>query len=101
MHEIKDLKQQPRFERQWHLHESKDLLGINAVGAWPLTRGSKEVKIVVFDTGVDVIHPNLHPNIVLEDARDFDHSLEDEVKLVDRLVNLALERHREERAHAF
>jgi subtilisin family serine protease len=77
--DIEDLTRQPRFTRQWHLHQPDELLGINAVGAWPLTRGSKQVKVVVFDTGVDVIHPNLHPNIVLEDARDFDHTLEEEV----------------------
>lgn len=78
MEDIKSLTEQHRFARQWHLHEPGKLLGINAVAAWPITRGSKEVKVVVFDTGVDVIHPNLHPNIALEGARDFDHNLEEE-----------------------
>ena len=81
MSDIDSLTLQPRYPHQWHLHAPDELLGINAVGAWPLTRGSKKIKVVVFDTGVDVIHPNLFPNIELEEARDFDHSLEDEVKL--------------------
>ena len=88
MHEIKDLKSSsPASSGNGICTNSKEPAQINAVGAWPLTRGSKEVKIVVFDTGVDVIHPNLHPNIVLEDARDFDHSLEDEVKLGRSEIN--------------
>jgi subtilisin family serine protease len=88
---IEDLTRQPRFGRQWHLHKPNKLLGINAVGAWTLTRGSKEIKVVVFDTGVDLIHPNLHPNLVLEEARDFDHSLEEEVKLEDSEIEELLQ----------
>ena len=74
----------PATQRQWHLHTSDgNRLGIDAVGAWGQTCGQQEVKVVVFDTGVDIVHPNLRPNIELQAARDFDHSLEEEVRLDD------------------
>ena len=87
MASIERLTQQPRYHRQWHLHKSDGKrLGIDAAGAWQLTCGSKEVKVVVFDTGVDLRHPNLSPNLELEAARDFDHSLEEGVGLKDEEI---------------
>ena len=87
MSTIELLMQQPRFERQWHLHRSRQgRVGIDAPGAWALTCGSEHIKVVVFDTGVDVLHPNLSPNLELPDARDFDHSLEEERQLDDSEV---------------
>jgi subtilisin family serine protease len=36
---------------------------INALTAWDITKGSKEVKIAVIDTGIDYRHPDLKENI--------------------------------------
>lgn len=36
---------------------------VNAINAWSITKGSKNVKIAVIDTGVDYNHPDLKANI--------------------------------------
>lgn len=36
---------------------------VNAVNAWAITKGSKNVKIAVIDTGVDYNHPDLKANM--------------------------------------
>jgi subtilisin family serine protease len=76
-----DYLQKTRLSRQWHLHEpaTSGLAGIDAVGAWGQREvGKPEIRIVVFDTGVDIDHPNLKRNIDLRAARDFDHGLEED-----------------------
>ena len=50
-------------------------VGINARAAWKETKG-EGVKVVIFDNGVDFQHPSLEPNVILADARDFDHDSE-------------------------
>ena len=50
-------------------------VGINARAAWEETKG-KDVKVVIFDNGVDFEHPSLKRNVSLADARDFDHDSE-------------------------
>ncbi|MDP2367517.1 S8 family peptidase [Rhodoferax sp.] len=43
----------PNFSRQWALAEPEKVAGgINAVGAWDMTRGSVNVVVAVVDTGV-------------------------------------------------
>ena len=66
----------------WHLLKPvKDAVGINAVAAWQKSRG-EGIKVVIFDTGVEFIHPSLAANIstgkdgLPDQARDFDHSLD-------------------------
>lgn len=41
---------------------------INAEGVWKLTRGAKEVKIAVIDTGVDYTHKDLAANMWVNEA---------------------------------
>lgn len=41
---------------------------INAEGVWKLTRGNKEVKIAVIDTGVDYTHSDLAANMWVNEA---------------------------------
>jgi len=75
------LKNETRLSRQWHLHAPVpgQWVGINAVGAWEQGAfGKPEIKVVVFDTGVDIDHPNLKRNIDLRAAKDFDHGLEED-----------------------
>lgn len=41
---------------------------INALGAWEITKGSKEVTIAVIDTGVDYNHPDLKNQMWVNEA---------------------------------
>lgn len=47
----------PLYSRLWGLDR------IGAPEAWKLTKGSREVVVAVFDTGVDYTHPDLAPNM--------------------------------------
>jgi len=59
----------PNFKKQWGLYNDGrngggfggGLAGedINATKAWAITKGSKDIKIAVIDTGVDYTHPDL------------------------------------------
>lgn len=59
----------PLFPQQWHL-ETTGAMGtvpdadVDVQGAWPTTRGSSTVTIAVVDTGVELAHPDLVPNLV-------------------------------------
>lgn len=41
---------------------------IQASKAWEISRGSKQIKIAVIDTGIDYNHPDLKDNILVNDA---------------------------------
>jgi subtilisin family serine protease len=60
------------FDRQWSLDNTgQSVLGetgapgadIDALGAWEITTGSPDVKVAVVDSGVNLDHPDLAPNI--------------------------------------
>ncbi|MBI4280772.1 S8 family serine peptidase [Candidatus Uhrbacteria bacterium] len=51
------LPNDPLYQEQWHLEK------INAPFAWDQGQGSREVIVAVIDTGVDINHPDLTPNI--------------------------------------
>jgi subtilisin family serine protease len=67
----------PKFTDQWYLQNTGQTLSSNpsgpatgtpgadigAVNAWNLTTGSKNVVVAVFDTGIDLSHPDLVNNI--------------------------------------
>ena len=63
----------PNFGKLWGMrntgsNEPKGSAGIegadiNALKAWDITKGSKQIKIAVIDTGVDYNHPDLKENI--------------------------------------
>ncbi len=55
------------FSRQWHLTK------IDVTHAWDLARGSKSVRIVIDDTGVDWHHNDLLPNMWQNLGEDADH----------------------------
>jgi MYXO-CTERM domain-containing protein len=59
----------PEHSRQWHLYRSlsMDVPGdgqIFAHDAWSLTKGDPQVVVAVFDSGTDISHEDLSPNIV-------------------------------------
>jgi MYXO-CTERM domain-containing protein len=58
----------PLFADQWHLsRQNDDVPGsgqIHADEAWTATRGDPSVIVAVFDTGIDVDHPDLAPNLI-------------------------------------
>lgn len=75
----KETVQDARFEDQWGLKNTGRNSGgwfsrgkagedINAEGVWRLTRGRKEVKIAVIDTGVDYTHSDLAANMWVNEA---------------------------------
>ena len=41
---------------------------INALNAWEISKGSKDIKIAILDTGVDYNHPKIKDNIWVNDA---------------------------------
>ena len=63
------LSDDPLLANQWHLYrdESSQVPGtahIDAVNAWEVTRGSPTVVVAVFDSGTEITHEDLAPNIV-------------------------------------
>ncbi len=75
----KETIQDARFSDQWGFKNTGRNSGgwfnrgkagedINAEGVWKLTRGRKEVKIAVIDTGVDYTHSDLAANMWVNEA---------------------------------
>lgn len=67
------------FKKQWGLQNTGKNSGwiffpgkkgadINAVKAWEVTKGSKDIKIAIIDTGIDYNHIDLKENIMINDA---------------------------------
>lgn len=59
----------PLFGNQWHLESTgqngaKPDADVDAATAWDITRGDAAVKIAVIDTGVELQHPDLLPNLL-------------------------------------
>lgn len=67
-----ELPNDPRFGRQWGLRNTGAEGGvsdadIDASAAWTRTRGTGEAVVAVVDSGNDVRHPDLYPNIWVND----------------------------------
>jgi hypothetical protein len=59
----------PIYGNQWHLESTgqngaKVDADIDVEGAWDFTRGDAAVKVAVIDTGVELGHPDLVPNLL-------------------------------------
>ncbi|HXW60571.1 MAG TPA: S8 family serine peptidase, partial [Myxococcota bacterium] len=58
-----EIPNDPLFDRQWGLNNSSTNFDIDAPEAWGLEKGTKDIAIVVIDTGIDYTHPELAPNM--------------------------------------
>ncbi|MDP6908155.1 MAG: S8 family serine peptidase, partial [Flavobacteriales bacterium] len=73
MHTVSDCSvNDPRYNRQWSLNnEGTGIQGngtpgadIDVEAAWALTTGSSDIKIVIVDSGVDTLHPELEGKLL-------------------------------------
>ncbi len=65
----------PEFRRLWGLNNSGQTGGsagadVRAVDAWNITTGSAQVVVGVFDSGIDLNHPDLQQNIFINNGED-------------------------------
>ncbi len=67
------------FKKQWGLNNTgrnsggifsrgKKGVDVSALAAWKITKGDKDVKIAIIDTGVDYTHQDLKGNIMVNEA---------------------------------
>lgn len=69
------------FPKLWGLHNTGQAVNgvsgtpdadIDATEAWTITRGHPDVVVAVIDTGADLDHPDLKPNLFPRGAEDWD-----------------------------
>lgn len=77
----------PAFEQQWGLRNlgfavennlSTPEADIKAVEAWEITTGSPDLIVAVTDSGVDITHPDLAPNIYTNSREIPDNRIDDD-----------------------
>ena len=73
----------PSFDQQWHLHNTGQTGGtsdadIDAPEAWGITTGSPAVVVAVIDSGMDLTHPDLTPNLWINPDEIPDNNLDDD-----------------------
>ncbi len=56
------------FAKQWALET------LGAVAAWEITTGAPDILVAVIDTGVDLDHPDLQPNLWSNAKEDLNHN---------------------------
>lgn len=64
------------FDNQWHLQSKEGIelvagADVNALKAWKITKGSRDVVIAIIDDGFDLTHPDLKGDKKIVHARDF------------------------------
>ncbi|PNH09543.1 Subtilisin NAT [Tetrabaena socialis] len=62
----------PLEAQQWHLG------AIGAASAWAITRGLPDVIVAVIDTGVDLDHPDIRPNLWINRGEIPDNGIDDD-----------------------
>lgn len=81
------LPSDPKFSEQWALRNLGIGVGgypatlnsdIKATEAWALTTGNPDVLIAVTDTGIDMRHPDLAPNIYTNPGEIPDNNIDDD-----------------------
>ncbi|MCC6234510.1 MAG: S8 family serine peptidase [Verrucomicrobiales bacterium] len=71
------------FARQWALNNAGQTGGkagadIHALEAWARSTGSRDIVVAIVDTGVDVFHPDLEPNLWVNGAEIAGNGLDDD-----------------------
>jgi serine protease len=61
----------PYFRRGLHWHYLAPPVGMNAIAAWPKTKGDKSVVVAVIDTGILLKHPDIEGSGNLRPGYDF------------------------------
>jgi subtilisin family serine protease len=73
MHTVSDCSvNDPRYNRQWHLkNDGSSVQGNGTIGAdmnveaaWEITTGSSDINIVIADSGIDTLHPELEGKLL-------------------------------------
>jgi hypothetical protein len=73
VHSVSDCSvNDPRYNRQWHLqNDGTGLQGNGTVGAdidaqmaWTITTGSTDINLVIVDSGIDTLHPELEGKLL-------------------------------------
>ena len=73
VHSVSDCSvDDPRYERQWHLkNDGTSLQGNGTIGsdidveaAWGITTGSSDINLVIVDSGIDTLHPELEGKLL-------------------------------------
>ncbi len=73
MHSVSDCSvDDPRYNRQWHLqNDGSGVQGSGTIGAdidaemaWTITTGSTDINIVIVDSGIDTLHPELEGKLL-------------------------------------
>lgn len=64
------------FQHQWHLKSTRGIelspeAHVDAVGAWDLTRGNRNIVVAVIDDGFDLSHPDLNGVSKIVFPKDF------------------------------
>ncbi len=73
VHSVSDCSvDDPRYDRQWHLqNDGTGIQGNGTIGAdmdveaaWEVTTGSTDITIVIVDSGIDTLHPELEGKLL-------------------------------------
>ena len=73
VHSVSDCSvDDPRYDRQWHLqNDGTSIQGNGTIGAdmdveaaWEVTTGSTDITIVIVDSGIDTLHPELEGKLL-------------------------------------
>jgi len=67
-----------RFSELWGLNDPVNNVDIDAPEAWEISQGTSDVIVAVIDTGVDINHPDLAPNIWVNADEIPDNGLDDD-----------------------
>ena len=64
LYELYDMPKDPMLGEQWHLNNAENVAHISAFDAWQITTGTRDTVIAVVDSGTDLEHPDIAPNLV-------------------------------------
>lgn len=60
-----NLVNDPMYSDQWNLYYATDTnVDINAESAWSITKGNANISVAMFDTGVELDHPDLMAGLI-------------------------------------